>query len=91
MTTTYTAPAAPARVWISGPITPSLVALVRGLGCLTMTRGEVLAEHFDDAAEGAKAVLDTLSGASALAHDGCPDPVELVVARAHGLKIIDLS
>lgn len=87
MTTTT----APALAWISGPVSAHTTALVRGLGCLTMTRGEVLAEHFDDEAEAAQACFDTLLGASVLVHDGRPDPVEVTLARAGGLRILDLS
>lgn len=80
------------RTWISGTAHPATLALLRDLGALTLTRADVLAaEHFDDEVEAAQACADTLLTASVLVHDGHPDPDEVLLAEAVGLRVLYLS
>jgi len=79
------------RTWISGTPAPQTIALLRALGALPLTRDEVLAEHPDDLVEGLEACAETLLGADALLYVGRPNCVELTLAEAAGIRILNLD
>lgn len=79
------------KVWVSGAPKPDTIALLRDLGALPLTKADILAEHFDDEVEAAQACVNTLLGSSVLVHAGAPDPVEVLLAQASGLRVLDLA